>query len=302
MKYVIFILAAILILGCTDSGEKPEDKSLIPKAPGENDTSVDKDCTLQHTFSTLEKGTFSEDEELVATMTCAGNKTLKLKVDGETMQTVKVDSDATTPVKFKVVGVEDGTLSVTIESDGEILFSRNWEVSVLGNTDTMGSTYDAFSHKEWLAMSFDIENEVEVGKVKAFLKRQDRRSAPGSEIILELRSDSGGEPGSLVTSKNLDITEVTMSENWITFDFDEKAKLSEGTYWVVLKVNQTEEISLVTDTVTLHYTIIDKFSEGNDYTSRMKLDVDLKTGEATETTWDDLPYDREYSIVLSYGK
>jgi hypothetical protein len=34
----------------------------------------------------------------------------------------------------------------------------------------------------------------------------------------------------------------------------------------------------------------------------MKLDVDLKTGNVTETTWEPLSFDREYSIVLSYGK
>jgi hypothetical protein len=118
---------------------------------------------------------------------------------------------------------------------------------------------------------------------------------------MEIREDDGGEPGSLVSSVKIPITEVTLTYNWIHFDFEPKAHLEEGRYWVVTKVEQTENVKLVSDNVMLHYVMIDKYSPGNDYTLQMLLDVDEKTGFGIETSWEELSYDREYNIVVKSG-
>jgi len=69
-----------------------------------------------------------------------------------------------------------------------------------------------------------------------------------------------------------------------------------------MKVDQTEERAITSDTVTVHHTPIDRDKPGNDYTRKMRLDADLKTGVVTETTWDPLSYDRIYNVVLAYGE
>jgi len=254
-----------------------------------------------YSFSTLEDGTFSKTTELVATVTCGGGKTLTASVDGEEVDSVTVESNATTPIGFDVVAIKVGTPKVTVESDGETILSRDWKVSPLGDSDTSGLEYDAISFKEWRAMAVDVENEIEAGRVRAYMKRMQSRTQPSTNIIVELRDDSGGNPGNLVASVKRPITVTTLTENWINFDFDPAPTLSPGRYWIVFKVEQTEEVKLISDVTNIHYVAIDKQAEGNDYTMEMKLTVDEKTGEASETTWKELSYDRVYTIVLSSG-
>jgi hypothetical protein len=71
---------------------------------------------------------------------------------------------------------------------------------------------------------------------------------------------------------------------------------------VVLKIEQTEEINLVSDLIQLHYVTVDKTAPGNDHTKQMILNVDEKTGMASETSWEPLHYDKEYNIVLTTSK
>ncbi len=300
MRFVIFILAALLVFGCTGSApeDKKDDAPMIPGVP----TAPAEECTPDYSFSELEDGVFSKEEGLVATVTCAAGKTFVLSVDGKSVDSKTVSENATTPVEFQVPAIRDGTVDVKVDSEGETLFSREWEVSPLGNQETMGTGYESFSFKRWIALAHDIESEVEVGQVRIYMKRQSSHTQPSSKIVLEIREDSGGEIGSLVSTKTLPIDATTLSENWIKFDYEDKVKLTPGTYWFVLKIDQTEEISLVSDVVTVHYEIIDKQALGNDYTKAMALAVDEKTGKASETFWEPLPYDKEFNIVLSYGK
>jgi len=300
MRFVVFILAALLVFGCTSSA--PEDKTGdTPVIPGVPSAPVEE-CTPDYSFSELEDGIFSKEEGLVATVTCAAGKTFVLSVDGKTVDSKTVSENATTPVEFQVPAIKDGTVEVKVDSDGETLFSREWEVEALGNQETLGMGYESFSFKRWIALAHPIESEVEVGQVKVYMKRQSSHTQPSSKIILEIREDNAGEIGSIVSTNSLPIDATTLSENWIKFDYDEKVKLAPGTYWFVLKIDQTEEISLVSDVVTVHYEIIDKQALGNDYTKAMTLAVDEKTGKASETSWEPLPYDKEFNIVLSYGK
>ncbi len=298
---VMIMMAALFVFGC--AGEQPSaDTDGAPPAPILPTEPPAGECEAQYSFSELEDGIFSKEESLVATVTCAADKTFSLKIDGAEIVSKSPESNGTTPLEFAVPAIKDGTLKVSIESDGETLYSRDWEVAPLGNQDTFGKNYEAFSFKEWLAMAFDIENEVDVGQIKVFMKRQSPAVQKSSMVVLEIREDSSGEPGKLVLENRISIEEPTLSENWIRFNYDDRVKLSEGRYWVVLKVDQTEEISLVSDVVTVHYMVIDREAEGNDYTRKMLLSVDEKTGEATETSWEPLSYDREFNILLSYGK
>lgn len=305
MKNIILIvLAALLVFGCAGqqtpaAGNESEGGSILPMGGPEPSA---EECTPDYSFSDLDKGTFSKTTKLVATVTCAGGKDLVVSVDGKPVIETTVESNGTSPVEFAIPGVKDGTVKLTIDSDGETIFSRDWGVEPLGNSDTFGAGYDSFSFKKYVAMAFDIGTSVDVGQIKLFMKRQSSDVRESSNIILEIRKDSSGEPGSLVTSKKEPISVTTLSENWIRFDFDEKVNLKPGTYWVVLRVEQPEDVALATDAVTVHYTVIDRDLEGNDYTRQMNLDFDLKSGEVTETSWEPLSYDREPSIVLSYGK
>ncbi len=302
MRLVLLILSIILIFGCT--GQSGPTAPTAPTAPVQpsGPTTPAAECSPDYSFSELENSTFGGDETLAATVTCAAGETLSLKVDGTTVAKQVISDNSTTPVDFTVPALKDGTLKVTVETDSETLFSRDWEVEPLGNTELFGTGYESFSFKEWVAMSFDIDNKVELGQVKAYLKRQSSQTQPSTMIVMEIRKDNSGEPGSLVTSKKLPIKDTTLTANWLKFDLDSKKKLEAGTYWIVLKIEQTEEITLVSDVVTVHYAVIDKQIEGNDYTRRMPLDVDIKTGLASETSWEELSYDREYNIVLGYGK
>ncbi len=299
MRLVLLLLSIVLIFGCTgQSGPSAPTGPSQPSGP----SAPSDDCTPEYSFSELENSTFGSDETLAATVTCAAGETLTVKVDGTTVAKQRIADNSTTPVDFSVPAMKDGTLKVTVGTDSETLFSRDWEVEPLGNSDLFGTGYESFSFKEWVAMSFDLENDVELGQVKAYLKRQSSQTQPSSMIVMEVREDNSGEPGTLVTSVKKPIADTTLTANWLKFDLDSKEELDAGTYWVVLKIDQTEEITLVSDVVTVHYAVIDRQVEGNDYTRRMSLDVDLKTGVASETSWDPLSYDREYNIVLGYGK
>ncbi|MBN1170092.1 hypothetical protein JXA56_03635 [Candidatus Micrarchaeota archaeon] len=289
------------MFGCTGGevtpGESTGPSIGIPKIEGPQD-----ECTMDYSFSQINDGTFSKSSDLVVTVTCAGGSELALGIDGKVLQTAMVETNAATPVKFNVVGISEGSRKVTVKLDGETIYSRDWEVTALGHTDTLGTNYDTISYKEWLAMEFDIQNSVEVGQVRVFMMRQNPNTLPDSTVIMEIRKDSSGKPGDVIAQKILPIKDTTLSANWIRFNLDKKATLSPGKYWVVMRVDQTEERAITSDTVTIHHTPINRDRPGNDYTRKMRLDVDMKSGEVTETSWEPLSYDRIYNIVLAYGE
>lgn len=302
---LLFILAAFLVSGClliSDDEVEFVPPTEIPEGVVPDVIPDGEGCEApSYSFSSIDDGTFSQASELVATVTCGGGKKLTVTLDGEKVDSATIDTNATIPVKFDVVGIKDGTLKLVVDADGETVLSRDWEVIPLGDADTSGLEYDGVSFREWRAMAVDVENEVEAGQVRIYMKRMQYRTQPNTNIIVELRNDIGGKPGAPVASVTRPITVTTLTENWIKFDFDPKPTLSPGTYWIVVMVEQTEEVTLVSDVTNIHYVSIDKQTEGNDYTKEMKLNVDEKTGEATETAWQELSYDRVYTIVLSSG-
>ena len=299
-RVVLLLLAALLVFGCT-GGQTTGTKPGGGTTPGTS-TQPAEACTPSYAFSEVDDGTLSQTAELVATVTCAAGKSIVVRLDGTEAASATPDSNATTPLKLDFGPKKDGTLKLTVESDGETVYSRDWTVAPLGSDDTKGLENDGVSFKEWRAMSVDVQNTINPGRVKVFMKRIDYRTQPGTNVIIEIRNDDNGAPGNLVASVKRPLNVTTLSENWINFDFDTKPTLSPGTYWIVLRVEQTENVNLVSDTINVHYVAVDKQAEGNDYTSQMLLDVSMVDGTASESEWTPLSYDRIYSIVLTSGK
>ncbi len=298
---LLFALAAMLVFGCTGTQTQPGGQQTggpsVPQIPGTGP--VAEECSPSYSFSDLEPGTLSETAVVIATVTCADGETLSLKVDGAEAASVTVQGNATQPLRMEFYPGEVGTLAVTIENGAQTLYSRDWSVNSLGSEDTKGVEYDGVSFKEWRAMAVDVENPISPDRVRVFMKRLASKTQPGTEIAIDIREDDGGEPGQVVATVKRPINATTMSENWINFDFAKAPSLSKGTYWIVVRIEQTENVYLISDMVNVHYVTGDKQSEGNDYTRQMLLSVDSVSGMASETSWEPLSYDRTYSIVLT---
>ncbi len=296
MRYLLFIAAAILLLGCTGGEAPTNEQPTIPdvKLPGES-------CDQSYSFSEIDDGTFGKTSSLVATVTCAGGKSLITKIDGKAVGSTMIESNETTVIDLDVPGIKDGEVNLEVDLDGTTVFQRSWDVAMLGHADTLGTNYDTVSFREWLAVKFNIEEKVDVGQIRTFMRRQNPKTLPNSMIVAEIRENDGNEPGDVIGGQEIDITETTLTANWIKFDFDDKVRLNPGEYWIVVRIDQVEDTTLTSDTVTIHATTIDREKPGNDYTRKMSLDVDPITGKASETSWTDLAYDKTYNIVLSSG-
>ena len=297
---LILSVCAVLLFGCTGGTAKP---GTTPGGtpPGTPPSTGGGDCETKYSFSELDAGVLAQNTKLVATVTCAANKTLDLTLDGQSAATYLVEGDAATPVELEFAPKKDGTLKLEVELDGETIFSRDWTVRPLGSDDTKGLENDAASFREWRAMAVDLDEPIRAGKVRMFLKRISDRTQPGTMISVDLRDDDGGNPGAIIATSEKPITATTLSDNWISFEFQDKPLLSAGRKWIVLRIIQTEDVTLVSDNVNLHYVAVDKQAEGNDYTRQMVLNVNTVSGEATETEWTPLSYDRVYTMTLSAG-
>jgi len=297
---LIFAFAALLVFGCTGTAPQSGGATGGPAAPQLPGTGPAVEaCPPSYSFSDLEAGTLSETAAVIATVTCADGETLSLKVDGVEAASASVQGNATQPLRMEFYPKEVGTLSVSIENGAETLYSRDWSVNSLGSEDTKGVDYDGVSFKEWRAMSVDVENQISPDRVRVFMKRLASKTQPGTLIAMDIRKDDKGKPGAAVATVKKPINATTMSENWINFDFDTAPVLAKGTYWLVVRIEQSENVNLISDMVNVHYVTGDRQSDGNDYTKQMLLDVDMVSGMASETSWQPLSYDRTYSIVLT---
>lgn len=306
-RILLILLAGLLLFGCFGiGGGKPTgggtgDATAQPGLEIPGTTPPVEQCTPSYAFSELGTGTLSKTSSIVATVTCAAGKTLEVMLDGAQVMTAGATTNATTPIELEFAPARDGTVKVEVKSDGETVFSRDWAVKPLGNEDTGGLDTDGISFKEWRAMAVDVENPIAPGKVKAYMKRMTFKTQPSTTITVQIRTDSNGNPGNVVASSTRPFSVATQTDNWITFDFDPKPSLAPGRYWIILKVDQTEDVNLISDVAYVHYSTIDKQAPGNDYTRQMMLSVDAKTGFASETSWQPLSYDREYSLILTSG-
>jgi hypothetical protein len=289
----------MLIFGCAGKPASQKNGTIgggieLPQVPG-----ITHSCEPSYQFGQLTDGVLSKSSELIATVECAGGETFAVNVGGTPATTTKVVTNDSQQVRLKVPALKDGTVKVAVDSGGKTLFSKDWKVKPLGSEDAGGLDTDAVSFKEWRTMAVDVENEVTVSGVRAYVKRLEWKTQPGTVIVIELSADSGGSPGEPVATVEKPINATTLTDNWVNFEFVQKHPLAPGRYWLTLKIKQSENVNLVSDVLQVHYTTLDKQKPGNDYTREMKLSVDEKTGKATETQWQPLPYDKMYSLVLT---
>jgi 3D (Asp-Asp-Asp) domain-containing protein len=301
---IVLILATLLVFGCMGGtpAAKPVGKTTPANATANTtsqQTTADA-CTPVYTFSELPAGILSKQVNFVATATCAAGKRLVVKLDGAEAASTTVSGNGTLPLEFAIAPGKDGTVKLTVESDGVTVHSRDWEVAPLGSAGTMGVEYDAVSFKEWRAMAVDVGSQITAGKIKIFMKRLQWKTQPATVIVVEIRKNDNGKPGDRLAGVERPINVTTLSDNWIAFDIG-NATLAPGRYWITMKIKQTEEVSLVSDVIQVHYVPVDKQVPGNGYTRQMMLSVDEKKGVASETQWTPLAYDRVYSITLHGG-
>lgn len=299
-RILVLLLAAFLVFGCT--GGAPQAKHTSGASAAQPGAAQQQQgtpaCTPEYSFSDLPDGTLSRTTHLLATATCAAGKGIVVKLDGAEAARASAATNESSPLDLAFAPRKDGTVKLTVESDGTTVLSKDWVVAPLGNSDTKGVENDAVSFKEWRAMSFTTESGIQPARVKMFLKRLQYKTQPATVLAVDIRSDNGGNPGAILATTERPINATTLSDNWIAFDFAQPPSLAPGTYWVVLRVEQSEEVAVVSDVVNLHYVTVDKQSPGNRYTRQMVLAVDPKTGAATETSWAPLAYDRAYSMTI----
>ncbi len=293
---IIFGIVALLLLGCTapkKNTPKEEVSEQTIDLPG--DILGQDECVPSYKFSTLPDTLFSINGKLNATLNCAGGKTLKGYLDGKEIWIDSIGINGSINIIWDIPATTEGNHKVEVKSDEETVYLAPWKVSPLGNNDTSSIEIDSISFKEWRATAFDLGSTLNGVLVKAYMKRLDDNILPSSVIVMEIRDDDNG-PGKLIAESKKPINATTLSDNWIKFPFN--ATLQKGKYWIVIKVEQNSK-NLAGDVVALHYSVIDREEQGNNYTRQMHLDVDLKTVIASQTKWEPLPYDKEYSIVIT---
>jgi len=303
---LVFLGAFVLLFGCINLGGSSGGTGLpnvTVTGPSVQVQPSSGPCTPDYSFSPITNSVLSQSEDLVATVSCAGGIPLTANVDGVPVDTQIASDNATTPLTFKLVAIKDGTSKVTVTGNGQTLLSKDWVITPLGSSDIKGVENDAVSFSEWRAESFNVENAVNLGTVKLYLKRLSSQTQPGTNVVVEVRKDNAGSPGVIVDSVKRPITDTTLSDNWISFAFPATPLLASGKYWVALRIEQSESVRVVSDSVNWHYvTIARDPGSGNAYTRQMILNVDSKTGVATESSWNPLSYNRVYSVTVSAAK
>jgi len=305
MKKLLLVLAsALLIFGCISlPGGTSLPKNLsVPTVPNVTQAAnqsvtapVVQTCSPSYSFTDPSPAVLGGTGALSVSATCAANKAISVEVAGVSAGQSTVPGDSAV-LNFNLPASADGTVKVEVKSDGASIHSADWEVKPIGYSNTAGIDNDQVSIKNWKAVAFDVQNPISVKKAGAYLRRLQSMTLQGSTVIVEIRSDSGGAPGAVVSSGSLPITGVTMTPNWIYFPMN--AQLQKGRYWLVFKVDQAGS-AIVSDVVNIQYYSADKTKPGNQDHMKMDLQRNEDTQQWEETTWDTLAYDRNYAFSVS---
>jgi hypothetical protein len=293
-KLIIGAFALILLFGCIgqpSSGPKVEEGNVTIPIVGDVIEETNKTisgCTPEYTVTAPESAELSATVLVTIEAECAKNKTVEVLFNGASVSAATIPADSSV-LNFNIVASKDKTNKLEIRSDGHSIHSSNLKVSSIGFTDTSGTDNDPISIRRWKAVAFELDNKIEVKSIGAYLKRLTPLDL-GSDIVLEIRSDSAGEPGSIVATSTKPLSSVTLSPNWLYFPFN--ATLDKGRYFVVFRL--TED-----DSINIHYVPLDKKAKGNLDHMKMDLIKNEDTGIFEETKWELLPYDRKYTIIVS---
>jgi len=292
------ILALVLLFGCiqipglsksSNVTSKNVSVSNIPAATTGNET-IEPTCSPSYSMSSLKAANLSGTGALSVTASCATNKTVAVYVDDVLASQASVPSDPAV-LNFNLIAANDGTSTVEVKADGSTIGTTNWTISPIGFTDTSGTDVDQISIKHWKAIAFNVQNPVTVKKASAYMKRLDALQF-GSNILLEIRADSSGEPGSTIVAQSaFPMKNATLSYNWI--DFPVSASLAKGKYWLVFSVDKDS------DYIYIRYVTVDKKKAGNADHLEMDLVRNDDTQSWDQTTWSTLPFDRRYAFIVS---
>jgi len=235
------------------------------------------------------------------TSTCAEGKIVGLNIDEKQESGGMISKNDPVTYNFIIALETEGTKSITLWSDNESVYSTTVEVDQIGSTDTSGNKNDPASVKEWIATSFEAEGPVKVKSIGAYMRRLYSQTMQHSMVVAQIRADNNGNPSDNITAEStIPITDTTMSENWIYFNFPEALTLAPGKYWVVFLVTQETQDQIVSDVVNVHYTFGGDTSVPGDGTNKqMKLEWDNSQRKFVKTDWQNVPYERTYSVVVS---
>lgn len=298
---IVLFLSALLLFGCTgpatqetqQPGQQQPAQTQEP-AQGEPEPA----CDATYAFSELGPATLSGVTTFTITATCAKGKDVALYLNGERAGGLVIPNNEPTILNFDIAAKVDGESTVSVKSDAETVHSEKWTVNPIGSSDTSGKDYDQASNKKWLAVAFDVESPISVGSIGGYIKRLESQTLQDSSVTMEIRMDDNGKPaGAYSAVSSRPITDTTLSDNWMYFNY-EGVTLQPGRYWAVLSVTK-DEPTIVGDAVTLHYVAPDKNRPANDGTLQMDLVWSDTKRVWEESQWKPLPFDKTYSLVVS---
>ncbi len=310
---LVFVLGLMLIVfaGCigAPAEEYVTEGETTPITAGEGEAPPTVEppspfCSSSYEFSELPaKGVIGEVVQFSVTSTCASGKTVTLNIDSKKETGGLIATNDPVTFNFVLMPEVEGTKELIVWVDDEAVYSESWEVLPIGSTDTSGNKNDPASVKDYVATSFELENSITVRSVGAYMRLLygQTQTLEGSEIVVDIRRDDGGNPASdYIALSQRPINDATMTNNWIYFNFEDGVTLSPGKYWAVFRVTQESQDQIVSDIVNIHYTFGgDTTVPGNEYTRHMNLDWSSQERRFVKTEWKPLAYERAYAIVIS---
>ncbi len=307
---VLLGLMFVLFAGCI--GEAPSDyvtEGETTPVDGTGETTegtppveIGEACEPSYEFSELpETVTMGERVDFSVTSTCAMGKIVGLNIDDKQESGGGITSNEQITFNFIIAPEVEGTKTFTVYSDSESVFEGSLEVKPIGSLDISGTKNDAVSVSEWVAEKFVVETPVKVRSVGAYMRRLYSQTMEHSMVVAQIVSDNAGNPGSTVLAeKQRPITDTTMSDNWLYFNFAEVAELDAGTYWVVFKVSQETQDQIVSDVVNIRYTFDGDTTVPGDASNRqMKLEWDNSQRKFVATSWAPFAYKRTHAVIVS---
>lgn len=261
-------------------------------------------CEPSYEFSELpETGVMGQPVQFSVTSTCAEGRVVGLNIDNKQESGGKIATNDPVTFNFVLMPEVEGTKELIVWSDADAIYNESWEVLPIGSTDVSGNKNDPASVKEYVATAFETDIPIDVRSIGVFMKRlyAQTQTMEGSMIVAEIRADNGGNPAdNYIAVAQLPIDDITMTENWIYFNFPSTVELGTGKYWVVFRVTQDTQDQIASDVVNVHYTFGgDTTVPGNEYTRHMVLEWDNLERRFVKTSWEPLAYDRTYSVIVS---
>lgn len=294
-KILLILLTVVLLFGCIGGPSAPSNGTPqinltnVTQAINETVTTVTQGCSPSYSVTPPNSAKLSSSGTLAVTAKCASKKTVKVLLNGAEVGSTTVPEGDSAVLNFNLISSPDGENSLEVTADGSQVFSGKWDISPLGYSSTAGSDNDMISIGRWKAVAFEVSNPVAVKKAGAYLMRLTSMTY-GSNMVVDIRSDSSGKPGDVVATSSLPINASTLTPNWVYFPI--ATQLQKGRYWLVLRDDGKDEYNI-------RYITVDKLKPGNPNHMKMDLTKNEDTGVWSETQWTPLAYDRDYSFVIS---